>query len=138
MRETMTLEPRNPSRRYTLHMFFAMVGYCAVLFASVSALRTDMVDAGWLRIVIAILPVFPALYGLHAFITFYRAMDEFNRAVIAEANLWSVGVVGFISFAYAFAQSAADLLPEIGLIWILPSLVMVQGAAACIVRGRYS
>ena len=28
----------------------------------------------------------PALYGLHAFIIFFRSMDEFQRAVIADAN----------------------------------------------------
>lgn len=133
----MTLEPQNPSRRYTLHLFLSMVAYCLVLFVSVTVLRGGLADAAWLRAIIAILPVFPALYGLHTFITFYRALDEFNRAVIAEANLWSVGIVGFISFAYAFAQGAVETLPDIGLIWVLPSLVMVQGLAACIVRQRY-
>lgn len=128
----------NPhARRYMLHMLLAMIGYTAVLFASITVLRGDLIASDWLRILVAISPVFPALYGLHAFITFFRSMDEFNRAVIAEANLISAGAVAFISFAYAFAQQASDLLPEIGLIWVLPAIVGGQGIAACFVRGRY-
>ncbi|MBV5258057.1 hypothetical protein FLX56_06455 [Synechococcus moorigangaii CMS01] len=128
----------NPhARRYMLHMLLAMVGYTALLFASITVLRGEIITNDWLRIIIAISPVFPALYGLHAFITFFRSMDEFNRAVISEANLISAGAVAFLSFAYAFAQQASDLLPEIGLIWVLPAIVGGQGLAACIVRARY-
>lgn len=133
----MTATPNPHARRYMLHMFLAMAGYTAVLFASVTVLRGGMIEADWLRIIIAIAPVFPALYGLHAFIVFFRSMDEFNRAVISEATLIASGAVGFISFAYAFAQQATDLLPEIGLIWVLPAIVGGQGIAACFVRGRY-
>ncbi len=133
----MTSTPNPHARRYMLHMFIAMAGYTAVLFGSITLLRGDMITADWLRILIAIAPVFPALYGLHAFITFFRSMDEFHRAVIAEANLISAGAVAFLSFAYAFAQQASDLLPEIGLIWVLPAIVGAQGIAACFVRGRY-
>lgn len=133
----MTLEPTHPARRYMLHMFIAMAGYTAVLFGSITVIRGDMIEADWLRILIAISPVFPALYGLHAFIIFFRSMDEFQRAVIAEANLISAGAVAFLSFAYAFAQQASDLLPEISLIWVLPAIVGGQGIAACFVRGRY-
>lgn len=128
----------NPhARRYMLHMFLAMAGYCAVLFASITVLRGDLIGNDWLRIIIAISPVFPALYGLHAMIVFVRSMDEFNRAVLAEATMISAGAVSFLSFAYAFAQQASDLLPEIGLIWVLPAIVGGQGLAACFVRGRY-
>ncbi|MGY6533599.1 hypothetical protein [Glycocaulis sp.] len=133
----MTSTPNPHARRYMLHMFIAMAGYTAVLFGSITVIRGDMIEADWLRILIAIAPVFPALYGLHAFIIFFRSMDEFQRAVIAEANLISAGAVAFLSFAYAFAQQASDLLPEIGLIWVLPAIVGGQGIAACFVRGRY-
>lgn len=133
----MTSTPNPHARRYMLHMFIAMAGYTAVLFGSITLLRGELITADWLRILIAIAPVFPALYGLHAFIIFFRSMDEFQRAVIAEANLISAGAVAFLSFAYAFAQQASDLLPEIGLIWVLPAIVGGQGIAACFVRGRY-
>lgn len=133
----MTSTPNPHARRYMLHMFIAMAGYTAVLFGSITLLRGELITADWLRILIAIAPVFPALYGLHAFIIFFRSMDEFQRAVIAEANLISAGAVAFLSFAYAFAQQASDLLPEIGLIWVLPAIVGGQGLAACFVRGRY-
>ncbi|KPP82526.1 MAG: hypothetical protein HLUCCA04_00275 [Oceanicaulis sp. HLUCCA04] len=134
----MTSSPNPHARRYMLHMFLAMAGYCAVLFASLTLIRGDAVDADWLRIIIAISPVIPALYGLHAMIVFVRSMDEFNRAVIAEATMISAGAVAFLSFAYAFAQQASDLLPEIGLIWVLPAIVGGQGLAACFVRRRYA
>lgn len=133
----MTTSSNPAARRYMLHMFFAMAGYCVVLSASLFVIRGEMIAADWLRVLIAVSPVLPALYGLHAFITFFRSMDEFNRAVIAEANLISAGAVAFASFAYAFAQQASDLLPEIGLVWVLPALVGGQGIAACFVRGRY-
>lgn len=133
----MTSTPNPHARRYMLHMFIAMAGYTAVLFGSITVIRGDMIEADWLRILIAIAPVLPALYGLHAMIVFIRSMDEFNRAVIAEATMISAGAVAFVSFAYGFAQQASDLLPEIGLIWVLPAIIGGQGIAACFVRGRY-
>jgi hypothetical protein len=133
----MTADTCNPhARRYTIHLAIAMTGYCLVLFASVWALRNLTIDQQAIRAVIAVAPVLPALYGLHAFLTFYRTMDEYHRQVIAEATLISVGVVGFLSLAYGFAQGATDL-PQIGLIWVMPALVLGQGIAGCFVRRRY-
>lgn len=108
----MSTNSKHSARRYMLHMFFAMAGYCVVLFASISVIRGDMIEADWLRILIAISPVFPALYGLHAFIIFFRSMDEFQRAVIAEANLISAGAVAFLSFAYALPSRRAIFCPR--------------------------
>lgn len=124
------------ARRYMAHMAMAMTGYVVVLFGSVTALRQFGVENEVLRGAVAMLPVLPALYGLHAFIVFFRSMDEYHRAVISEATLISAGAVGFISFACGFAQGAADL-PTVELIWILPAIVGGQGIAACFIRRRY-
>lgn len=127
----------NPhARRYMIHMGLAMTGYCVVLVVSIVLIRHVGIDNAALRVLVALLPALPALYGLHAFIIFFRSMDEYHRTVISEATLIATGAVGFLSFAYGFGRALADL-PEIGMIWVLPAIVGGQGIAACFIRRRY-
>ena len=69
-------------------------------------------------------------------VIFVRSMDEFHRRVISEATLIAAIVVGLGTFTYGFIQGALDW-PDIPTIWIMPSLIAVQGVATFIVRRWY-
>jgi phosphate/sulfate permease len=73
---------------------------------------------------------------LRAYAVFVDAVDEFQRRIQSEAITISAGVVGFGSFAYGFLEEWAGF-PHLPLIWVLPALIGVWGAAACVIRLRY-
>ncbi|WP_417468951.1 hypothetical protein [Maricaulis sp.] len=122
-------------RRYLVHFGGAMLGYAALLFASVYALQNYEFAPIW-RGVLALLPVLPGLYGLHAVMVFYGSRDEFKRRIISESMLIAALLTGFASFAYGFAEGAVDL-PQISLIWVLPVMVGLSGLVACVLRWHY-
>ncbi|WP_417477767.1 hypothetical protein [Maricaulis sp.] len=122
-------------RRYLIHFGGAMLGYTALLFASIYALNTYELTPVW-RGTLALLPVLPGLYGLYAVMVFYHSRDEFKRRVISESMLIAALLTGFACFAYGFAEGAVDL-PSISLIWVLPAMIGLSGLVACVLRWRY-
>ena len=122
-------------KRYLLHFGSAMLGYMLVLFASIAVLES-MEMPQWQRAGLAVLPVLPGLYALHAVMVFYRSRDEFKRRLISESMLAAALLTGFACFAYGFMEGAVDL-PEISLIWVLPVMVGLSGLAGCVLRWHY-
>lgn len=123
-------------RRYLIHFGAAMLGYMALLFASVFALQSYELAPIW-RGALALLPVLPGLYGLHAVMVFYHSRDEFKRRIVSESMLISALLTGFACFAYGFVEGAVDL-PDISLIWVLPVMVGLSGLVAFVLRWRYA
>ena len=117
----------NPNRRYTIHFGGAMTAYVIVLFASVWILERHEIGQ-WPAIGLALTPLIPSLYALHAFITRVRSMDEYQRRVVGEAMMWSAGIVGFVTFAWGFIEGVADV-PRVTMIWILPAIIGTYGIA---------
>lgn len=122
------------NRRYVIHFGGAMLAYMVVLFASVWALtRYEMGE--WLAGAVALTPMLPALYALHAFVIRYRTMDEFQRRIVGESILWSAGIVGFATFGYGFLHGATSV-PPLNPIWILPAIIAGYGVVQCILFWR--
>lgn len=120
------------AKRYFVHFGGSMVGYTILLFGSVWLLNNN--EFGTIaRAALALLPVIPALYGLHAVIVFYRAMDEFQQRILSESMLVASLLVGFGTFAYGFLEGVLEL-PTIPLIWIFPALIGIQGLTSCVLN----
>jgi CHASE2 domain-containing sensor protein len=126
----------NPAaKRYTRRFLFWMAVYSVTVIATSSIL--DGLDiAAPARIALALTPVLPTLMALREFIIFWRAMDEVQARINAEAILIAAGVVGFGSFAWGWVELWMDL-PFIPMIWILPALIAVWGVARVFVSRRY-
>jgi hypothetical protein len=121
--------------RYARDMIVAGVLYSASVVGGVTAIeKLDLPQAG--VIVIALLPLLPALLMLRAYVTFLSGIDEFQRRIQTEAILASAALVGFGSFAYGFLEEWAGF-PHLPLIWVLPALIAFWGMAAAIIRLRY-
>ena len=123
-------------KRYFVQMGGSILGYMLVLFGSVYILRSG--DHGpAARGILAISPVIPSLFGLYAVLTFYRAIDELQQRIMAEAMLAASLLVGFGTFAWGFLEGAMDL-PAIPTIWIFPALIGTYGLMTLFMQWRYS
>lgn len=126
---------KQAGRRYTRGMMVAGLLYVGFVALGVSVIR-NMSPPHWLVIVLALLPALPALLMLRTYLTFFRALDEFQRRVQAEAALITLGVVTMAAFSYGFLEEWAGF-PHIPLIWMIPAVVITWGASAFFVRRRY-
>ena len=136
----MVCEPTNENakrahQRYTRDAAIAGALYLAAVFGAVSAIRYFDLPH-WALVVLALLPLAPALLMLRAYLVFTRSMDEFQRRIQSEALLIASAVVVFGSFAYGFLEEWADF-PHVPLIWVFPAFCGVWGVATFIVRRRY-
>src|SRR5262245_45171987 len=122
-------------RRYVRDMAISMTIYVALVFAGALVIRS-FDPPQWARIVLALLPLAPALMMLRAYLRHLRAMDEFQRRLQTDALLMATGVVVFGSFAYGFLEDWADL-PRVTLIWVFPIFSFVFGIAHGVIRHRY-
>jgi hypothetical protein len=122
-------------RRYIRDMVVSAVLYVGLVFATAFVIR-NVETAQWVRIVLALLPIAPALMMLRAYLTHLNAMDEFQRRLQTDALLIAAGVTVFGTFAYGFLEEWADL-PHLPLIWVFPIFSFVFGAAHAIIRHRY-
>ena len=122
-------------RRYLRHMFFASLLYVVCVLGA-NLLIAHLEPAMWLKVKLAIVPAIPAALMLVTMVMFVRSMDEFEQRVMTEATMIAAGVVGIASFTWGFVESVAGF-GSVGLIWVFPALILVQGIAAPLVRRRY-
>lgn len=126
---------RQAKRRYVRDMAVSAVVYVAFVFGAALVIRNF--DAPqWARIVLALIPVAPALMMLRAYLVHLNAMDEFQRRLQTDALLIATGIVVFGSFAYGFLEEWADL-PHVPLLWVFPVFSFVFGITHAINRHRY-
>ena len=123
------------AKRYTRHFLLWMFVYSAFVLGA-SALDHRLDPPNLLRLILAVAPVAPALMALREYVIFFRAMDEVQARIQAEAILIAAGVVGFTSFAWGFAAAWMEW-PSPSLIFILPALIGVWGLALPFVSRRY-
>ncbi|HEX8902360.1 hypothetical protein [Vitreimonas sp.] len=122
------------AKRYSRDMLIAGALYAGVVIGG--ALTLNQEPPQWAVVVIALLPMLPALLMLRAYLVFLKGMDEFQRQIQSEAVAIAAGVTGFGSFSYGFLEEWAGF-PHLPLIWVLPTLIFSWGVALCIVRLRY-
>jgi hypothetical protein len=136
----MVCEPTSPTakhavRRYARDIVISAALYVAFVFAAALVIR-NFGPPQWALIVLSLLPVLPALYGLRAYLIYVRTMDEFQRRLQNEALIVATGVVLFGSFTYGFLEEWANF-PHVPLIWVFPVFSLVFGIAHIIIRRRY-
>ncbi len=123
-------------RRYMRDMAISAALYVGFVFAAAFAIR-NLAMPQWALILLSLLPTAPALLMLRAYITYTRAMDEFQRRLQSEALIVATGVVLFSSFAYGFLEEWASF-PHVPLLWIFPAFSFVFGIAHIVIRRRYT
>ncbi|XBQ16415.1 MAG: hypothetical protein ABL308_00715 [Oceanicaulis sp.] len=122
-------------KRYALTFSLAMIAYgVMVVGAPLLDDAMDLPDPA--RLVLALAPVVPALFGMREFLVYHRSMDEVQARIQSEAILIAAGVVAFASFGWGFVELWMDA-PRIPILWVLPALAAVWGIATPFVARRY-
>ncbi|MHA6289204.1 hypothetical protein [Maricaulis sp. CAU 1757] len=118
------------NRRYFIHFGTAMAVYVITILGSVFLIKQTGME-GWPAGLVALTPLVPALYALHAYVVRFRELDEYQRRVISEAILWAAGLIGFGTFGYGFLQGVG-VVPPLDPTWILPTLIGLYGLISAI------
>ena len=90
--------------------------------------------APW-RVLVALAPVIPMIFGLLAFVRFFSKMDELQRRIQLEAFAFAFGGTAIVSFTYGFLENAG--FPALSWIWVFPLMMALWGIGAGIASRRY-
>lgn len=125
---------QSASKTYTREFLTAMAAYVIVLPLSIVLIIASPHSAWW-RILLALAPVVPVLFGMRAFIRFFSRMDELQRRIQLEALAFSFGVTAIVTFSYGLLVYVG--FPSISWVYILPLMTALWGIGAGIATRRY-
>jgi len=123
------------SKQYTRRFIIGMIAYLVVLPISLVVLNQLPDVSSIIRLIIALLPVLPAIFMMWAMVQHVRALDELQQRIQLEAFSWSLGATGLVTFTLGFAENAG--VSSIGLIWVLPMTIFFWQIGQMIARRRY-
>lgn len=129
--------PKRLSRRYQREVWPAMTAY--VLSMLVWKRVLGMVDATWLKAVVALAPALFVLWVMRAFVRYVRDSDEMQRRIELESGSIAGLLVSGLYLALGFLQTAdlIDIPSKVAMIWVFPLLCMVYGIAKIFIARRY-
>ncbi len=126
----MTQAAHQYTRRFTL----AMAAYVFTILITQTMLNS--MEANSLpSYLVSVIPVLPVGFGMFAFLTYLRSMDELQRRIQLDAVGFSVVMTAIISFTLGMLETAG--LPSIGLVWVLPMLIAFWGIGLYFAGKRY-
>lgn len=125
------------TRRYNREFLGAMAVYAIVVVLSFHVL--DSIEAPWLRVVVALLPVLPMAMAARAQLRFIRDCDELQRRIQLEAfSLASLLLtMGAFALGLLALADAVRLDAGLALTMVLPAFVLLYSVCAAITGHRY-
>ena len=129
--------PKRLARRYQREMWPAMSAYVLVMLGWKRLL--GLVDATWLKILIALFPALLVLWVMRAFVRYVRDSDEMQRRIELESGSVAGLVTSGAYLAAGFLQTAdlIDIPSKVAMIWVFPMLCLVYGIAKIVIGRRY-
>ena len=121
-------------KRYMRRMMLASILYTVALFSAIGG--TNEMEAGWVKVLILLIPVLPVGYGAWAFIRLLGSLDEMLRRVHFEAFGFSMAMTGLVTFTLAFIEKAG--YPTLDLFWVLPMLIAFWGVGLQFSQRKFS
>lgn len=98
----------------------AMVTF--LLLIAIQSFSLELVDMVlWLKVFVTLMPVIPLIWAFHLYRLRFRLLDEYMQRLTGEAFLWSMGIVGFLSFSYGMLEMKFAI-PQVSLSFILPAI----------------
>ena len=125
-------------RRYIRALWPALVLYSLTLFASIWGIRQG-IESLPLRALVAVLPVLPIAWMMHAALRYLREIDELQRRIETEAIGAASLLVALVYFAGGMLEKAEVIGMDAGvaMIWVFPMLCGLYGIAKMILTRRY-
>lgn len=133
----MWCDMRSVDKRYLREILMALAAYMIIMFTVWPLV--DTTESIGLRVMIALIPVVPVLFGIRALVRYILDADELVQRLHLEALAISAGVVGVVSMAVGFL-AAAKLIELDGsiLFWVFPALAGTFGFARSLAARRYA
>ena len=129
--------PKKLARRYQRDVAIAMSLYIGIMLFWKRLL--DLVDATWLRVLVALAPALLVCWVLRAFVIYVRDSDEMQRRLELESVAIAAMLMSALYLAAGFLQSA-DLIAvpaKVAMLWVFPSLCLLYGVTKVFVSRRY-
>jgi hypothetical protein len=135
--DTSDAVPKALMRRYRREFMPAMAGYIAVMLLWKQLL--GLVQAPWLRLLVALLPALLVLWVMRAFVRFVRDSDELQRRIELESGAVAALLISAGYMAAGFVQMAGliEVPAKLAMLWVFPSLCFTYGAAKVFIARRY-
>lgn len=120
---------RAADQSYVKELLLALGAYVIVLVASIALLNGSHGSAWW-RIPVALAPVIPAIFGMHAVVRSLRRMDEPHRRAQLEALAFGFAGTAVLTLCYGFLERVGFphlnwtlVWPLMGALWALGLVV---------------
>jgi hypothetical protein len=129
--------PKELMRRYRREFVPAVTAYVAVMLLWKQLLA--LVQAPWLRLLVALLPALLVLWVMRAFVRFVRDSDEMQRRIELESGAVAALLISAGFMAAGFVQMAGliEIPAAVAMLWVFPSLCLTYGVAKIFIGGRY-
>lgn len=120
-------------KRYTRELTIAMVVYALMLVLMIALLQRDLPTIA--RYGVALLPVFPIAYGLRAYASFLRGIDELQQRIQLDGLAFAVGGAGLFIATWSFLEFAG--VPKLPTVWVFPILIGFWGIGTALATRRF-
>ena len=123
--------------RYHREMWPAMGAYVLVMLGWKRLL--GLVEATWLRVLVALLPALLVLWVMRAFVRYVRDSDELQRRIELESGAVAALLVSAGYLGAGFLQTAGliDVPAKVAMLWVFPMLCLFYGIVRTINGRRY-
>lgn len=121
--------------RYTREFVVAIFAYVVILVASNSLLpHYPPFHSPW-AIPIALAPIIPVIFILHAIVGLLLNGDELQQRIQLLAIGFAAGVTGLLTFSYGFLEMIG--MPHLSSIWVLPMMILLWGIGMAYFSRKY-
>ncbi|MFT3763761.1 MAG: hypothetical protein QM761_14365 [Pseudoxanthomonas sp.] len=126
------------ARRYYRDFFPPMAGYVAVMLGWRRLL--GVVEATWLRVLVALLPAVLLALVIRAMMRYVRDSDEMQRRIELESIAIAAGLVSTIYMTLGFLQNAKLIAvrADTAMLWVFPALCALYGLVKLFITRRYA
>ena len=123
-------------RRYTYRLFAVMAVYVAFTFLAVWAFK-HIHPTGVLAYLLAVLPSLPIIASIVvAGLYLAEEKDEFQRTVLSQAMIWSIGTTLAFTTVWGFLENFVHV-PHFDLYLVFPFFCFCVGIATPALKARY-
>jgi xanthosine utilization system XapX-like protein len=133
----MTCKTNNPAVRQFLYRFVAtMLVYAGCIVVAVWSF-VHQHPTGVLAYLLAVLPALPIIAMLALFGLYLREeKDEFQRTVLIESMLWSIGATLAVTTVWGFLENFVQV-PHLDLYLVFPLFCFFVGISRPLLKMRY-
>ena len=89
-----------------------------------------------LKVVLALLPMIPAIWAMFGWIRAVRGFDELQQRILGEGLYWSLGLTALLTFSYGFLEAYANF-PHVSMFLVWPVICLSFVFGQTLARRRY-